>query len=391
MSDQFQIAVPNADGSDALFHWLRTMREEHPVWQEGDGPYHVFRYADVQRVVSDPKTFSNDASRVMRHLKPLTVGNINSMDPPEHGKLRRLVSQAFTHRTVSELRPRIESVTRGLIDEIVDERFDLVDALTYPLPVIVISELLGIPAEDRKLFRGWADGFIDLGEQSIPPDRFVAAFQEATREMDDYLLDHVRRRRVAPRDDLISRLAVAEVDGERLTDDEVVKFSGILFLTGHLTATLLIGNAVQLLDAHPRAWAELRADRTLVPSAVEEVLRLRSPFTTVSRVTVTDVEVGGRLIPADSMVTPWVISANHDETQFPDAGAFDIRRTPNRHIAFGHGGHFCVGAPLARMEADIALNALMDRFSEVTVDPEARPAYHARGMYGAKSLPVLAQ
>ncbi|MEU8916038.1 MULTISPECIES: cytochrome P450 [Streptomyces] len=391
MTVRDEIAVPDADGSNELFDWLGRMRTGHPVWQEGDGPYHVFRYEDVQQVISDPKTFSNDSSRVLPHLKPLTEGNINSMDPPDHGKLRRLVNQAFTPKTVAGLEPRIASVTNELLAEVDAERFDLVDVLTYPLPVIVISELLGVPASDRDLFRVWADRFIALGDQPIAPEDFVATFQAATREMDEYLLGHCRERRTDPKDDLISRLATAEIDGERLTDDEVVKFTGILFLTGHLTTTLLIGNAMQCLDSNPDAYAELRADRSLIPSAIEEVLRFRSPFTTVSRVTVTDVEVGGHLIPADRMVTPWVISANHDEDQFPDAHRFDIRRTPNRHVAFGRGGHFCVGAPLARLEAEVALNALLDTFRELRVDHGRDVAYHARGMYGAKNLPMTAR
>ncbi|WP_405738322.1 cytochrome P450 [Streptomyces sp. NBC_01525] len=390
MTEQDPISVPHADGSNNLFDWLTGMRAENPVWQEGNGPYHVFRYDDVQQVISDPKVFSNDTSRVMPHVKPLTEGHINAMDPPEHGKLRRLVNQAFTPQTVDKLETRITAVTNELLAEIGSERFDLIDALTYPLPVIVISELLGIPASDRDLFRKWADRFMNLSRPRSEKD-IVANFQAATREMDEYLLAHCRQRRGDPKNDLISKLATAEVEGERLTDDEVVKFAGILFLTGHLTTTLLIGNAVQCLDDNPETYAELRADRSLIPSAVEEVLRFRSPFTTVSRVTVTDVEVGGRLIPANRMVTPWVISANHDDAHFPDAGRFVIRRTPNRHVAFGRGGHFCVGAPLARLEARVALNALLDTFTELRVDRDADIAYHARGMYGAKNLPVVAR
>lgn len=388
--EQEPLSVPHADGSNKLFDWLAGMRADNPVWQEGDGPYHIFRYADVQQVIADPKVFSNDTSRVLPHVKPLTEGHINAMDPPEHGKLRRLVNQAFTPNTVDKLEPRITAVTNELLAEVGSERFDLVDVLTYPLPVIVISELLGIPAADRELFRKWADRFMNLSRPKDQKD-VVANFRAATREMDEYLLEHCRERRAAPRNDLISKLATAEVDGERLSDHEVVKFAGILFLTGHLTTTLLIGNAVQCLDSNPESLAELRADRSLIPSAVEEVLRFRSPFTTVSRVTVTDVEVGGQLIPANRMVTPWVISANHDEAHFPDAGRFLIRRAPNRHVAFGRGGHFCVGAPLARLEARIALNALLDAFAELRVDRDADIDYHARGMYGAKNLPVVAR
>ncbi|WP_190816257.1 cytochrome P450 [Saccharopolyspora pogona] len=387
------IAVPLADGSAELFDWLARMRDEHPVWQEGEGAYHVFRYADVARVVSEPAVFSNDASRVNLELANLVRGNINSMDPPEHGKLRKLVSQAFTPRTVAGLAPRIAELTAELLDRVEDDEFDLVDALTFPLPVIVIAELLGVPASDRDLFRCWIDRLLSLqglsSREEVNTDSpdFLERIIEATHEMDGYLLEHCRDRRRNPQDDLISKLTLAEVEGERLTDDEVVKFANVLFAAGNITTTLLLGNAVMLLDGSPQV-AELRANRSLLAPVIEEVLRLRPPFTTVSRVTTREVEVAGTVIPANRMITPWLMSANQDERRFPDARRFDVHRDAGQHLAFSRGIHFCLGAPLARMEAKIALGAMLDRYADIAIRWDEPISYHERGIWGAKTVPV---
>jgi cytochrome P450 len=389
MTEQTLMAIPGVDGTGALLRWLREMRDDHPVWTDDGSTYHVFRHADVHRVINDPVTFSNDSSRVFPQLRPVTNGNINSMDPPAHRTLRKLAGQAFTPRVVARLESRVAEITAELLDGLDGERFDLVAGLTHPLPVVVIAELLGVPATDRDLFRVWVDQLMALQGTADPgaPD-FVEVFRAATAEMDAYLLEHCRRRRVAPTDDLISRLATAEVDGQRLDDEQLVKFASVLFHTGHITTTLLLGNAVQCLDEAPAAAAELRADPALIPGAVEEVLRHRSPFTTVSRVSTEEVEVAGTVIPADRMVTPWVISANHDEREFAHPDRFDIHREPG-HIAFGRGIHFCLGAPLARIEGRIVIGALLDRFADLRVDPDVPIAYQPGGMYGARNLPVI--
>ncbi|WP_344881107.1 cytochrome P450 [Allokutzneria multivorans] len=391
MTEQVLTSVPDVDGGNTLFDWFRHMRDERPVWFDR-GQYHVFRYDDVHRVITDPAVFSNDSSRVFEQLKPITGGNINSMDPPEHRRLRGLANTAFTPRVVARLESRIREVTTELLDRVDGDAFDLVESLTHPLPVIVIAELLGVPSSDADLFRVWVDQLTDL-QGVIDPgaDDFLEVFDAATRDMNQYLLEHCRARRTDPKEDLITSLVHAEVDGSRLTEDELVKFTSILFHTGHLTTTLMLGNAVQALDAWTDAFAELRADRSLIPNALEEVMRYRSPFTTVSRVSTRDVEVAGHVIPANSMVTPWVISANHDERRFVEPERFDIRRDTS-HVAFGHGIHFCLGAPLARLEGRVALNVLFDRFKELRVDPNADIRYHpSGGMYGARNLPVLAR
>lgn len=388
--------VPLADGGTGLFDWMARMRDDNPVWREGDGAYHVFRYADVERVLTDHAAFSNDISRINPELAEMSRGNLNSVDPPEHTKLRRLVSKVFTPRTVAALEPRIAALAGELLDDARDGAFDLVDALTFPLPVIVISELLGVPASDRHLFRQWIDRLLNAQGQTaregITSDTaaYAELLEQVTKDMAAYLAEHCRERRLRPRDDLISRLACAEVDGERLSEDEVVKFADIVFMAGSVTTTLLLGSSVLCLDEHPAALAALRADPGAIPGAIEEVLRYRSPFSTASRITAVEVELSGTVIPANQSVTPWLMSANHDDRRFADPSRFDIHRDPNPHLAFSHGIHFCIGAPLARMETRIALEVLLRRFGSLRVDRDVEIGYHERGMWGPKNLPVIA-
>jgi cytochrome P450 len=386
---------------DALLAWLRQQRdvgsvhhdEEHGIWQ-------VFGYADVEHVLSDFGAFSSDFSEIMptqRDFALFSRGNFVRMDPPKHHKLRGLVSQAFTPRMVAGLAPRIAELTTELLDRLGGaERFDLVDGLAYPLPVIVIAELLGIPVDDRPIFRQWAELLFSQNQQTSEirlDEADIRALFDAVaptmREMNAYLLAHIRERRAHPDEDLISKLVVAEVDGERLDDEEIVGFVGLLLLAGHVTTTALLGNAVIMLDEHPDAAAELRADASLLPSAIEEVLRYRSPFPRLGRRAARDVELDGRTIAAHHIVILWVASANRDAAQFPDPDRFDIHRSPNPHLAFGHGIHFCLGAPLARLEAKIALGILLERYRSIAVGRYAPAEFHNPWtIISAKRLPV---
>jgi cytochrome P450 len=276
------------------------------------------------------------------------------------------------------------------------ESFDLVDRLAYLLPVIVIAELLGIPVEDRGIFRRWAETFFSSNQQTTELRLDEAALKAlfdavapTIREMNSYLLAHIRQRRARSADDLTSELVSAEVDGERLDDQEIVGFIGLLLLAGHITTTALLGNSVHTLDEHPDAAGELRADPSRLPAAIEEVLRYRSPFPRLARRAASDVELAGHAIAADEIVIVWVASANRDPAQFPEPDRFDIRRTPNPHVAFGHGIHFCLGAPLARREAKIALGVLLERYREIAVArDEPAEFYNPWTMISAKRLPV---
>ncbi|MVO86202.1 cytochrome P450 [Streptomyces sp. p1417] len=364
--------------------WLRGERPSEPVeFDKETGMWHVYGYPEAVTVLGDPATYSSD---VARRFVPGSDqwdfdGNLTQLDPPEHKKLRALVSRAFTPKMVADLEPSIAKVTDELIDELESDEFDLVDALAYPLPMIVIADLLGTPREDRDLIKKWADdslaerGQIKTTDEDGEQARSIASQSDDQRKMNDYLLEHVIDRRRNPKNDLLTRLVQAEVDGDRLTDNQVVNFTSLLFFAGHVTTTMLLGNTLLCLDAYPEQMARVRADRGLVPAAIEESLRCLSPLASAYRATDADVELGGTRIPKDQMVEVWLSAANRDPRRFPDPDTFDITRNPNPHLGFSQGVHFCLGAPLARLEGRVALNILLDRFTEVRVDHERTPRF----------------
>ena len=358
-----------------LLAWLEAGRARGQVhFDDTQQCWHVLGHREVGTLLSDPAAFSSDLTVLRPAQDDLALfqrGNFVQMDPPQHRKLRTLVSQAFTPRVVADLEPRIAELTTQLLDE-VDERFDLIDALAYPLPVIVIAEMLGVPASDRPLFRRWADV---LFSQDVDPDQSLRSVSEQAvtavaptmREMNAYFLDHIRSRRAGPGHDLTSKLVQAEVDGERLADEEIVGFVGLLLLAGHVTTTATLGNSVVCFQDAPDAAAQVRADPGLLPAAIEEVLRVRTPFPRLARMTTADAELAGVTIPAGQVVIPWLTAANRDERVFADPHRFDVHRSPNPHLSFGHGIHFCLGAPLARLEARVALRLLLERYRDVEV------------------------
>ncbi|HEY6424775.1 MAG TPA: cytochrome P450 [Pseudonocardiaceae bacterium] len=382
--------APTTADEPTLLDWLHTMREKHPVWPDRYGIWHVFRHADVQTVTRDPTTFSSDTTRLVPAVASAGRGMLTRIDPPEHRALRHLVSAAFTPRTVAALEPRVRTVTGELLDA-AGEQFDLVDALAFPLPVIVIAELLGLPAEDRGLFRTWADGLFSMQVDDPRDPNLGPKIAAAMSEITTYLTEHCRNRRADPREDLISALVTAEVEGRRLDDEEAANFSMLLLLAGHITTTVLLGNAVRTFDEHAGVWDELRADPGLIPGAIEEVLRYRSPFTQVARATLRPAEVGEVTIPADALVAPSLFSANRDPRAHAEPDRFDIRRGigGGAQLAFGHGIHFCLGAPLARLEARVALEELTTRYRALPVDHDAGELrYYPRGILGTRNLPV---
>ncbi|WBB69276.1 cytochrome P450 [Micromonospora sp. WMMD812] len=382
----------------ALGAWLDIMRASHPVWRDPlTGSAHVFRYHDLLHVLSAPEVYGSDFTGVMPPSDPsapnFAEGVLTMIDPPRHGKLRRLVSQAFTPRVITALEPRIIQLTKELLDTVADlDEFDLVAVMAHPLPVIVIAEMLGIPAEDRELFRAWGEALLstnyelETGEvpdnSALPPD-VVAQLTE----MRDYLLRHVDQHRRNPRDNLTSRLAFAEVDGDRLTDQEIVSFLNFLLLAGHLTTSLLMGNSLLCFAEAPEAELAARANRTLIPGAIEEVLRFKPPVVMQARLTTMDTVLAGVELPARTPVMGWPMSGNRDERQYTSPSAFDITRNPNPHLTFGHGIHFCIGAPLGRMEARSVLNELFDRYRSIEI---GEPRYYDRSpdVFGVKALPV---
>ncbi|MFI9595728.1 cytochrome P450 [Nonomuraea sp. NPDC052265] len=384
--------------------WLHGPRSGPSVeYDAAAGMYNVHGYQEVHHVLGDPTTFSSDTMRLVpKGLLPqgeeLSLeGFITQIDPPEHGKLRKLVSSAFTRKVVADLEPRIAALTHELLDAAEGrDRLELVTDLAYPLPVIVIAELLGVPSSDRALFRKWADGLfqrdakVSLAEPTEEQSAQVATTLQPWREMTQYLAGHSAERRARPRADLLTKLVEAEVDGERLPDDQVVNFAMVLLLAGHITTTMLLGNTVVCLDAFPDQQDKVRADRSTVPAVIEESLRLFTPFAALGRSTTREVELGGVTIPADKMVMLWLGSANRDPRQFPDPDVFDADRDPNPHLAFGRGIHFCLGAPLARLEGRVALNILLDRVGVLRTDPDDPAVFMPTPtMTGVNRLPLV--
>ncbi|WP_435604595.1 cytochrome P450 [Streptomyces sp. bgisy130] len=375
------------DGGATLLAWLRRMRTERPVWRDAAGATHIFRHEDVVRILADPVQYSSDTvGRVTGGKTP--EGILLLLDPPQHGQLRRLVSRAFTTRLIADLTPQITDITHALLDAVDGDRFDLVDTVANPLPLIVISMMLGVPPEDRDMFQQW-------GEQLLVTDpadpESVRRMEQTAEKIAVYLQGFVDARRSTPHDDLLGTLARAETDGQRLADQEIIAFATLLLLAGHITTTVLLGNTLLCLDDAPERWQALRADRSGIPAVIEETLRCRPPFTRVERVPTTQVEVAGEVIDRHTVMQLWLLSANHDEQAFDEPAAFVPERSPSRQIAFGHGIHYCIGAQLARLESRIVLDLLLDRFRSVRVDRDAPLSFHGSNVFGARQLPLVTQ
>ena len=363
------------------FPWYEQMRAHAPVFPDRSGQlWHVFRYADVQRVLSDHADFSSRFAGPPGVDESALANSLIATDPPRHRQLRALVTQAFTPRAVEDLAPRIAAITSDLLDQVQSRgEMDLVRDLTYPLPVIVIAELLGVPSEERDQFKAWSDAVTNTTGEGPAAQRAMAV----------YFSKLIEERRRTPREDLISALIDAQIDGQHLTLPELLGFCVLLLVAGNETTTNLIGNAMLCLDETPSAHAALLGDPSLLPDFIEEVLRYRSPVQSMFRVVARPAQLDGQELEPGQSVLAWIGSANRDEAAFEHPSQFDMRRSPNKHLAFGHGVHFCLGAPLARLEARIALRALLDRFPRLRLAPGASlQAQDSFIVYGVKSLPV---
>ena len=370
-----------------LFEWYDRMRAEAPVWRDAQhGAWNMFLYDDVKTVLSDSARFSSQRGRGRGSDNPESAlaDSLISTDPPRHRDLRALVEKAFTPRAVQALAPRIKALVDGLLDDFDPGETDFVRDFAVPLPVTVIAEILGIPAADRDSFKRWSDAVI-VGDAS------------GSREMAAYFTQLVARRRAqGGGEDLISALIRAEFGeprreegGQHLTGQELIGFCMLLLVAGNETTTNLLSNAVQVLSDHPGAREQLAANPELWPGAVEEVLRYRSPVQSMFRVVARDTELGGQRLGEGDWAVAWIGSANLDGGQFPDAASFDPARNPNRHLAFGQGIHFCLGAPLARLEADIALRAVYERFPHLRVrEGVSLTLIESSIVHGVRELPV---
>jgi cytochrome P450 len=363
------------------------MRRTAPVYFDASHySWNVFRYQDVQQALSDYAHFSSQFGNGRQDASQPLGASMISTDPPRHRQLRALVTQAFTPRAVDALAPRIATIVNDLLDQVMARgEMDVIDDFGVPLPVTVIAEMLGIPPADRERFKLWSDAVVSSADAG-GGDGYSDG---AGRAMAAYFMEMIEQRRRAPGDDLISGLLAAEIDGQHLTLPELLGFGSLLLVAGNETTTNLLGNALLTFAERPDIWAQLRADPQLLPQAIEEVLRYRSPVQSMFRVTTSEVTLGEKTIPSGSWVIAWIGSANHDEAQFADPGTYDLQRTPNRHLAFGHGIHFCLGAPLARLEARIALQAMLERFRSVELVPGARlERMPSTIVYGPRSVPM---
>jgi cytochrome P450 len=365
------------------------MREHSPVHLQpgldGETPiWFVTRYDDVvavltdnTRFVLDPAlAFTPDELRSREEASPVPVDarvneNLLSKDGDDHRRLRRLVTKAFTPRIVEQLRPRIEEIADELVDRVADRgSMELVDDFAFPLPITVIAELLGIPVEDQGRFREWSNSFV------LPPltPELLEQLQRHTDEFVAYLDELFAARRAEPRDDLVTALVQAEDAGDHLSESELYSMVVLLIVAGHETTVSLISNAVLALLSNPEELAHLRAEPSLIPAAVEELLRYDSPVErTIARWAAADTELGGKAIARGDFVIAVVGSANRDPDQFEEPDRLDLGRTAAaKHVGFGRGPHYCLGAPLARLETEIALTKLLARLPglRLAIEPD---------------------
>jgi cytochrome P450 len=373
----------------------RSMRERGPILRDPSGTHWVVTgYAEARVVLTDAR-FGEAAGRGGRMRLSLTnlegpdhlLGRVETMlsvDPPEHSRLRGLVSKAFTPRSIEALRPRIQEIVDELLDGVEGRaEFDLISELAWPLPITVIAEMLGVPPEDRADFKRWSDEMIaTLGGRSMGMEVLQQA-RQANRELAEYFTRVIAERRAEPREDLISGLVAAEEQGQVLSVDEILGTAALLLVAGNETTTHLIGNGMLALFRHREEMARLRADPSLLPSAVDELLRYTGPVLTTRRVAKTDVEVGGQKIARGEVVVATVAAANRDPRKFADPDRLDVGRHAADHVAFGDGIHFCLGAPLARAEGEIAIGSLLRRFPRLRLldaDPEWGGTFAIRGV-----------
>jgi cytochrome P450 len=344
-------------------------RRAHPVHTHTNLPFRihsVFGYDDTQSILRDPEAWSsvfNFAEEARMRRKPSMLGT----DPPEHTRLRGLVGKAFTPRIVGRLEPRMREIAGELVQRAVGAgEVDLVEALTYPLPVAIIAEIIGIPTQHRERFKQWSDRLVaDLGQIFAGGEdaERIERQQALLGEMHEYLTPLAEARRSDPRDDLLTGLVRAEHEGSKLDYDEMLSMIVLILVAGNETTTTLIGNTVLELLAHPEAERRVREDASLLPTLIDEVLRFSSPVQFDPRRCTRDTELRGVPVRKDEFVLCWLGSANRDEKVFENADRFDVARSPNPHVAFGFGPHYCLGANLARLEAQVAVGALLEQTS----------------------------
>jgi len=400
----------NTDAALSLYHLLdpavlanpyplfHRLRQEDPVhWDPFLHAWVVTRYADVLEVLHSfaadrtptPEQLASMGLAQLAPLAQLMVKQMLFMDASAHTRLRGLASQAFTPARIETLRSHIQEIVERLLDAVQDRgSMDVIADLAEPLPAIVTAEMLGLPVEDRHRLKAWSANFAEmLGNFQHNPDHAQRMLQ-TVEEMTAYFRDAVREIKQHPREGLIHSLLTAQIDGDRLTEEEVVANTIITMVGGQETTTNLMGNGMLTLLRHPEQMERLRGDLSLMGSAVEEMLRFESPSQHTARLAPSDRQLGSKLIRKRQAVIAVMAAANRDPERFPEPDRFDIARTDNRHLAFGYAAHFCFGAPLARMEGQVAFAALLRRFENIQLAPQDLVWRTNLGLRGLNSLKV---
>ncbi|MET3942004.1 cytochrome P450 [Paenibacillus sp. PvP094] len=367
------------------------LRETDPVFKvmfpHGEFGWIITRYEDAVEVLKDQRFSKDVAKRYGPENQTVFVNNMLFSDPPDHRRLRGLVQKAFTPKLVADMRSHIQDIADDLLNKIGSrDKMNLIDEYAFPLPIIVISEILGVPVEDQDKFRVWSNSIIDASSSD-----HAEMFEQHAKEFTEYLTDWFAKVRENPGKDLISQLVIAEESGQQLTENELLGVVSLLIIAGHETTVNLIGNGVLALLEHPEQRDLLIQKPELIHNAVEEMLRYNGPveFST-SRWALEDVEFRGQNIAKGELVIVALDSANRDTEKFKDADIFDITREKSQHLAFGKGIHLCLGAPLARLEGEIAISTLLARYPKIQLQTDVTELEWRPGMIvrGLKELPV---
>jgi cytochrome P450 len=383
------------------FPFYESLRRDHPVYSVSlpnrTSAWLISRYDDVVAALKDPRLVKNRRSVpgskktglawTPRMFEPLTRNMLDS-DPPDHTRLRMLVHKAFTPRVVENMHERIAAVANALLNDMTsDQHVNLIERYALPIPTTIIAELIGVPAHDRHQFHRWSSTIVSITLSAWSTLRAIPAL----RAFLQYIRSQVEARRRRSQDDFLSALVAVEESGERLSTDELVAMVFLLLIAGHETTVNLIGNGILTLLQHPDQMARLRETPTGIETAVEELLRYAGPLDTATeRFAREDISFGDITIPRDAVVYAVLASANRDERQFNEPNTLDLARQPNRHVAFGHGIHFCLGAPLARLEGQLAIRTLLQRTDalRLAIPQDAIRWRQGLVLRGVKTLPV---
>ena len=385
---------------------LRELRMSAPIyWSDAIGAWLLTRHSDILASFKDPAHFSNEdrlaktvsylSEKDQKKFKPLvdhfTTKGLIFSDPPDHTRLRGLVNKAFSAGVVEQMRGHIQTLVDGFIDKrIRTGSMDVMEDLAVPLPATVISGIMGAPVEEAHLFKKWADDILSFQGVNRPTEESLLRGQDALISLRNYLFDMIEQRRRRPTEDLLGKLVAVEAAGDRLTEGELISTSVTLLVAGHETTTSLIGNGIYCLLAYPDQLECLRQDPELLKPAIEETLRFESPVARQPRLMKADIDFGGFPFRKGEMVFQMLNAANRDPELFSNPDTFDIRRKDNRHMAFGHGIHFCIGAMLARTEAEIAIRTVLQRMPSIRF--AEKPAEWDRDKRNGrmlKNLPVI--